>query len=65
MMQQNQEQKVKYSKRKIIISGIIGAIVGISAYIIYENLDQETKENLTKQLAKSVRNLIQNILPNE
>lgn len=55
----------KYSQRKIILAGTLGAIVGIVAYIIYENLDQETKEKFTKQLTKTIKNFIQNIIPNE
>jgi len=65
-MNENQDQKiVKYSKKKIFMSGLIGAIIGIATYIIYENLDQETKESFTKQITKSLKNLLNNVINNE
>lgn len=59
------KKEIKYSKRKIFLAAVIGALTGALAYIIYENLDNETKENFTKQLTKTFRNFIQNILPSE
>ena len=60
-----EKKQPKYSKRKMFLAGLIGAFTGIVAYVIYENLDQETKENFNKHLTKAIKNILHNILPNE
>ncbi|MEN3014854.1 MAG: hypothetical protein ABDH21_02180 [bacterium] len=58
-----ENKSIKYSKKKLVLAGIIGAVVGMISYIIYENLDQETKDNFSKQIIHNLKNLINNILP--
>jgi len=52
----------KISKRKLLFSAIIGAVAGVISYIIYENLDNETKYSLHKQIKTNLKNLINNII---
>lgn len=59
------QKEIKYSKRKLFLSAMIGALTGVVAYLLYENLDNETKENFTKQITKTLKNLIHNIFPPE
>ncbi|MGC8733891.1 MAG: hypothetical protein ACP5RD_02455 [bacterium] len=52
----------KISKRKLLFSAIIGAVLGVVSYIIYENLDTDTKYSLHKQIKTNLKNLINNII---
>lgn len=58
-------KETKYSKRKIFLSALVGAATGVVAYLLYENLDNETKENFTKQIAKTLKNFVYSIFPPE
>jgi hypothetical protein len=58
----NDNKIKKISKRKLLFSAIIGAVVGVISYIIYENLDNETKYSLHKQIKTNLKNLINNII---
>lgn len=57
-----EEKLKKISKRKLVFSAIIGAVLGVVSYIIYENLDTETKYSLHKQIKTNFKNLINNII---
>lgn len=59
------KKEIKYSKRKIFLSALAGAITGVVAYLLYENLDHETKENFTKQITKTLKNFVYSIFPPE
>ena len=58
----NDNKIKKISKRKLLFSAIIGAVAGVISYIIYENLDSETKYSLHKQIKTNLKNLINNII---
>ena len=59
----NGEFKLKsISKRKLILFAIVGAFIGALSYIIYENLDTQTRYSLNKQIKTNIKNLINNLI---
>ncbi len=60
--EKTREAKMKVNFTKLAISGLVGAVLGVGAYLFFESLDDDVKEAIRLKLKRSTIQFLKQVL---
>ncbi len=60
--ERTREGKMKVNFAKLAVSGLVGAVLGVGAYLFFESLDDEVKEAIRLKLKRSTIQFLKQVL---